>query len=209
MLGYATRLKNTAAKNRRMEWWIVNEKTLLERCRRDDRQAQRALYDRTAKQIHQLLLRMTGHTEDAFDLAQETYIKAFTRIGQFDGRSSLATWLYKIAVNEALQFLRRSAGMRKTLHKIPVREADRSELERVAVRMDVNDALAVLDPMDRAVLLLRYQEGLDYRTMAQVIGGAEGTVASRLNRARGRLRKILERWGVSTEDRDVGAHPTR
>ena len=85
----------------------MTERELVELCRRGDRQAQRALYDQTAEAIYRLALRMTRNADDAFDVAQDTYVRAFTRIEQFDGRSSLATWLHRIAVNEALQLLRR------------------------------------------------------------------------------------------------------
>jgi hypothetical protein len=84
----------------------VTPEELVEACRRGDPDAQRALYDATCDRVYRLLLRMTRNSQDAFDLAQETYLKAFTRIGQFDAAASVTTWLYRIAVNEALQFLR-------------------------------------------------------------------------------------------------------
>ncbi|RME38752.1 MAG: sigma-70 family RNA polymerase sigma factor, partial [Planctomycetota bacterium] len=83
------------------------ERDLIARCRQGDRNARRTLFERTSDRIYRLLLRMTGNADDAFDLAQETYLRAFTEIGKFDGRSNVATWLYRIAVNEALQCLRR------------------------------------------------------------------------------------------------------
>ena len=82
--------------------WILTESELVDGCRKGEREAQRELYARTCERIYALLLRMTRHPEDAFDLAQDTYLRAFARIGQFDGRSSLATWLYSIAVTQAL-----------------------------------------------------------------------------------------------------------
>ncbi len=69
----------------------MTEQELVERCREGDREAQRELYDRTSGPVYRLLLKMTASPDDAFDLAQETYLKAFTRINQFDGRSSVAT----------------------------------------------------------------------------------------------------------------------
>ncbi len=170
----------------------VTEQELLERCRGGDREARQELYVRTSERIYRLLLKMTASPDDAFDLAQETYLKAFARIGQFDGRSSIATWLYRVAVNEALQFLRRREKLRVTVPEAAAERRTDSDIERHTVRLDINGALAVIAQTDRAMLLLRYQEGLDYRTIAEVVGCAEGTVASRLNRARQRVREILQ-----------------
>ena len=84
-----------------------SERQLIDGCRRGDREAQRRLYEETSQKIYRLMLRMTRHSDDAFDLTQEAYVRALSQIDQFDARSSLTTWLYRIAVNQALQFLRR------------------------------------------------------------------------------------------------------
>ena len=186
---------------------VVTEYDLLERCREGNRDAQRELYDRTSERVYGLLLKMTASPNDAFDLAQETYITAFTRIGQFDGRSSVATWLYRVAFNEALQFLRRSGKMRVKLQEIVPDDGMESDIEQSMVRLDVNDALALLPPHDRAILALRYQEGLDYRAIAEVVGCAAGTVASRLNRARQGLREILRKSYAPGEEGGHDKHP--
>ncbi len=185
----------------------MNEHDLVDRCREGDRVAQRELYDRTSERIYRLLLKMTANPDDAFDLAQETYLKAFTRISQFDGRSSIATWLYRVAVNEALQFLRGARQKRAKLEEIGLDNQAESDIDQSTVRLDVNEALAALTPDERSVLLLRYQEGLDYRGIAEVLGCAAGTVASRLNRARVRLRGILRKSYAAGEEGGDGEHP--
>ncbi len=183
----------------------MDEGTLLRQCREGDREAQRALYERTSERIYHLLLRMTADPDDAFDLAQEAYLKAFTRIDQFDGRSSLATWLYRIAVNEALQFLRRASRTRVKTQEIAAERPAAPDADQSMVRLDIQSALSTLSPNDRAMLLLRYQEGLDYRAIAEVMDCAAGTVASRLNRARHGLREILRKsYGVTEEDNHRG-----
>ena len=85
----------------------MTEEELVQRCCDGDRQAESELYARTSRRIYRLLLRMTGSEEAASDLAQETYLRAFARIVDFDARSTIATWLYRIAVNEAPQHRRR------------------------------------------------------------------------------------------------------
>ena len=186
----------------------MTEEALVERCRRGDREAQRELYDRTADCVYRLLLRMTGNQDDAFDLAQEAYLKGFTQIDRFEGRSTVATWFYRIALNEALQFLRRSKTTRlKTENLTGDEDHGGGDADAATIQLDVRAALAQVEPADRASLLLRYQEGLDYRTIGEILGCAEGTVASRLSRARDRLREILRESYAMREETDAGVHP--
>lgn len=185
----------------------MTERDLIEGCRSGDREAQRALYERTSERIYGILLRLTASPDDAFDLAQETYLKGFTQIEQFDGRSSIATWLYRIAVNEALQFLRRAKTMRAKLQELGMQQPSAGRSDEAGLRLDIAAALEAVPDSDRAMLLLRYQEGLDYRAIAEVVGCAEGTVASRLNRARERMRGILQKSYGHPEATDVGVHP--
>lgn len=187
---------------------IVNEETLVERCRRGDREAQRELYDRTADRINRLLLRMTGNQDDALDLAQEAYLKGFAQIDRFDGRSTIATWFHRIALNEALQFLRRIKTTRIRTEGLSCDEDHRGcDADTTTVQLDFRAALAQVEPADRAILLLRYQEGLGYRTIGEILECAEGTVASRLSRARDRLRGLLrESYGLR-EVTDATVHP--
>lgn len=186
----------------------MNEKALVERCRRGDREAQRELYDQTADQIYRLLLRMTGNPDDAFDLTQETYLKGFARIDRFEGRSTIATWFYRVAVNEALQFLRRGKVARLAAGNL-LRNEEHGDCDDDAttVQLDVQSALGQVDPADRAILLLRYHEELDYRAIGDVLECSGGTVASRLSRARDRLREILRKSYDVREETDVGVQP--
>ncbi len=187
----------------------VNEQALVDRCRLQDREAQRVLFEQTSSRVYGLLLRMTRNPEDAFDLTQEVYLKAFARIEQFDGRSALSTWLHRIAVNEALQFQRRGKSIRLKTEQLALRtEKERDDREATALRLDIEDALAKLEPPDQVIILLRHQDGLDYRTIAQVLDCAEGTVASRLNRARDRLREYLRESYDRGEESDASVHPT-
>ena len=185
----------------------MTEEELVQRCCDGDREAQSELYARTSRRIYRLLLRMTGNEEAASDLAQETYLRAFARIGDFDARSTVATWLYRIAVNEALQHLRRLQRERDRSESVLPDVAAPGSQDHHAATLDVAEALGALAPDDRAVLLLRYQEGLDYRRMATMLDCAEGTVASRLNRARAKMGELLgEGYAVREEER-VGGHP--
>ena len=172
----------------------MSGKDLIDRCRAGERDAQRELFERTSTRIYRLLLRMTGDPDDAADLTQETYVKGFQGLDRFDGQSAtISTWLYRIAVNEALQFRRRQGVATLKLLALAPNQPTEAQRPRTDVQLDMEEALAELPSDDRALLLLRYQEELDYRDIAEVLECAEGTVASRLNRARERLREILRK----------------
>lgn len=184
----------------------IPEHELIARCKRGDRTAQHALYERTCERVFRLLVRMTRSPETAEDLAQETYLKAFSAIATFDERSAVNTWLYRIAVNEALQWLRRKRPATLDAEIAAVRPDPRNNGHEAATRLDLEAAMAALDPIDRAILLLRYQEGLDYRAIAEVADIAMGTVASRLNRAREKVRELLGDFAPSREENQPGRH---
>ncbi len=184
----------------------MTESELVELCRKGNREAQRCLYAQTSERVYQLLLRMTRNADTALDLAQQTYLRAFTRIGQFDGRSSVATWLYRIAVTEALQFLRREKRIRIDRNTDDSRATAESPSHQSDLKLDLAEALTTLDPTDRSMLLLRYHQGLDYRTIAETVGCPLGTVASRLNRARLHLRNRLKKSYASGEENESGRH---
>lgn len=186
----------------------MTESELVERCRKGIREAQQELYNQTSERIHRLLLRMIGSPDIAFDLVQETYLRAFSRIGQFNGQSKLATWLYRIAVNEALQFLRRKEPLGLPADSESAASSGASENDRVIAAMDLEEVFRQMDPVDRAVLLLRYQEGLDYRAISAVMECPIGTVGSRLIRARQRARELLADGYDPAEESRAPTHPT-
>lgn len=187
----------------------MTEKELVRRCRQGDREAQRELYAQTSERIYGLLLKMTRNADDAFDLAQDTYVLAFKRMDQFDGSGPVGGWLRRIAVNEALQFFRRSERDRSHLKLLPAEDAATCAQDEDAVRIDMEDALGQLEPADRTILLLRYDDGLNYREIAAVMACREGTVASRLNRAREKLRALLQKsYGPGEESGDAKHHPS-
>jgi len=185
------------------------ERELVEGCRRQDRSAQRQLYDLTSEKIHRLMLRMTRNAEDAFDLTQDAYVRVFTQIEQFDGRSSVATWIYRIAVNQALQFLRRARTGREKLDILRQTASASFDDQRHVTQLDVRSALAGLDPDEQAILLLRYHEGHSYQEIADILGCAEGTVASRLNRAKQKLKDGLSASYGPPEENTPAGHPSK
>lgn len=184
----------------------MDQNELIRRCREGEQHAQRALFEQTSGSVYRLLLRLVGNPDDAFDLTQETYLKVFAAIAGFDGRSTLKTWLIRIAVNEALQLHRRSRVYKRKLERLASETTQKWEpMAATASQIDVNEALDRLEPSDRVILLLRYHEGLDYAAIAETARIPEGTVASRLHRARHRLQSVLN-GGYGREEQEAPVH---
>lgn len=183
------------------------EYELIERCRRGERSAQHEIYTRTVERVYRLVLRITGNRDDAFDLTQETYVRAFTRADQFDRRSSFETWLCRIAINQALQNQRREALGDRATASMNGRNTTPTTNPAHDQRIDVEDALIQLPEADRALLFLRYQEGLNYAAIAESTGYPPGTVASKLNRARERVRELLKKSYAAPEENHRLVHP--
>jgi RNA polymerase sigma-70 factor (ECF subfamily) len=170
------------------------EAAVIDRARRGDQEAFAAVIEHYDPGLRSLAYRLLGDRERMDDALQEAYVKAFRALPRFRGDSKLGTWLYRIAYNACLDELARS---RRVVH-VPLEEAEAcipaaaDPGETVARRGDLTAALIGLPVDDRAAVLLVDAHGFDYRDAGRVLGVPEGTVASRLNRARGALRAALE-----------------
>jgi RNA polymerase sigma-70 factor, ECF subfamily len=137
---------------------------------------------------------MVRNENDAWDLAQEGFLKAWRTIQQFEGRSSFFTWLYRLSVNLAIESLRRKGrGEEVELHEaIPCSlPSPHANYQCSEIRQHVNAALAQLSPTQRAVIALKEIEDLQYQEIAEVLDLPIGTVMSRLHYARKKLQTIL------------------
>lgn len=187
----------------------MDEAGLIRGCRAGDRAAQQALYETHAGRIYRLALRLSGNEQDAFDLTQDTFVRAFQHLESFDGRCRIGTWLYRVAVNEWLQFLRRRRTEQPHLRAFALGRGAARDERANRHAPDVDAALAQLSVEHRLILLLRYHENLSYDEIAESLGVPPGTVASRLNRARNELRAALARQRQAVgEDAAPAAHPT-
>lgn len=195
-------------RRRESEMKETDERQLIAACQALDHDAQRRVYELTVDRVYRLVHRMVRNADDAFDLTQEIYVRVFTRINRFRADCSLTTWVYRIAVNEALAFMRRNRTEDRYLRFSGGSDLDPPvDASREDVRMDVQAALDQLVQEERTILLLRYDQGLDYRAIAQAVQCPEGTVASRLNRARQRLRAVLSKGHAAREENQPLAHP--
>ncbi len=166
-------------------------------CQKGERTAQRRLYELCHQGVHRVAVRMVGQQEAA-DVTQQVFLQAFRSIDQFHGRSRVETWLYRLTVNESLQLLRRNRRWQFAAldwepmdHSHPGDEAERREV--------LDQALARLDPELRIIFVLREVEELSYHDIAEALQIPEGTVGSRLNRARRELKQLLAALGFEIE----------
>ncbi len=156
---------------------LADDVTLVEACKNGDRGGQRDLYERHCQRVYRLMYRMVG-PRHADDLTQQVFLRVLQSIGQFAGRSTFPTWLYRLATNEALQFLRRNDHRAMQAYATEPIDALPSTCTRLDDRDMLEQALASLDPDLRSIFLLREVEGLSYYELALVLDVAEGTVAS-------------------------------
>ena len=164
---------------------------LLSACREGDREAFARLFDLCRDRVYAVAIGICGDRAAAADVSQEVFMKLLTRLPQFDGRAAFSTWLYRIAVNAAVdhqRVRRRCVPLPETLEDGRRVEDDYARREQ---RRRVERAVQALPPKLRAPLVLRHVEGLAYGEIAAVLGISAGTVASRLSRAHARLAREL------------------
>lgn len=176
------------------------------------RQGDRAEFARLVEQydayIYRLALRILGNPQDAEDVLQETFIKALKHLPSFDGRSSLSTWLYRIATNEALMLLRKEKGGVLSLDEPSPNDEEEQEpiqivdwcclpeemLMNAETKKMLEQAIARLSPALRVVVVLRDLQGLSTRETSQILKISEEAVKTRLSRARLQLRQWLSEY---------------
>ena len=170
---------------------------LVERCRRGDLGAFEELYRAHAGKLFSVACRMVGNPADAEDLLQEIFLSAHRKLDSFRGESALGTWLYRLAMNQCLDYLRSRAARTNQVTDALEEEAGPFEpgeptlAERTVTKMDLERALTRLPEGCRAAFVLHDVQGLEHKEVAQALGIAEGTSKSQVHKARLRLRALL------------------
>jgi RNA polymerase sigma-70 factor, ECF subfamily len=184
----------TAVTARRDESTATPEATLLRLARAGDRDAFASLIERHDAGLRRLAYWLLGDRDRMDDALQEAYVRAFRGLRRFRGDSALGTWLYRIVYNVSQEELQRAGRLRLApLEEVGEPRDLAAGVEETVVRhIGLADALSELAPEDRAAVLLVDAQGFDYRSAGEVLGVPEGTIASRLNRARASLRRALE-----------------
>jgi RNA polymerase sigma-70 factor, ECF subfamily len=178
--------------------------------KRGDRHAFALMVDAHSDKIYRLALKMLGDEQDAEDVLQETFIKAFKNIDRFEGRSKISTWLYRIAVNESLMLIRKHKGITVDIDQdfetddgelMPRQITDwcclpEKELMSGETHLVIDQAIQTLSDANRAAFLLRDVEGLSTQEAAEVLNISESALKVRLMRARMALRESLTDYFV-------------
>ncbi len=189
------------------------DKELVAKAKKGDRQAFGRLVERYQQRVYALSYGIVRQREDAWDVAQEAFVKAYRNLGRFEGNSAFYTWMYRIAYNLSIDALRDRAR-RETVDldenrriEEALAKSGKSPMEHpdeMAARRELSSVLQTamrkLSDKHRAIIVLREIQGLSYEEMAEVLGISKGTVMSRLFHARQNLQTLLAPYVKQGED---------
>jgi len=176
----------------------ISEQQIIQKAREGDSACFELLYNQHKRRVYALCLRMTRNTAEAEDLTQDIFLQMFRNVDTFRGDATLATWLYRIAVNMVLMRRRRkSLPITHTPLEWQMTEGIKKEDQNLA-RIALERSVARLAPGYRVVLLLHDVEGYEHSEIAKMMGCSVGNSKSQLHKARLRLRAQLE---AESEDR--------
>jgi RNA polymerase sigma-70 factor, ECF subfamily len=187
----------TAAKQRQPIPFPSNDMEgmdLVARCRAGDPDAFETLYRQHASRIYTLACRMAGSPEDGEDLLQEIFLQAHRKLESFKGDAAIGTWLYRLAVNHCLDYVRsRQAKMNKLTETLDAESSfePAARRETPIARVDLERAIERLPEGCREAFVLHDVEGFDHKEVAGLLGIAEGTSKSQVFNARVKLRGYL------------------
>ena len=186
----------------------VPELDLVKRCQAGDTEAFDQLVTRYRTRVFGMIYNMVHSEQDAWDLAQDSFLKAWKSIGRFRGQSSFYTWIYRIVTNVTIDWLRKKqvkGGGAEFDDAVQLKEIDPAartapkandlpyeQMQRGELRAKIDDAIAQLSPEHRAVILMKETEDMQYHEIAEALGCSIGTVMSRLFYARKKLQTLLK-----------------
>lgn len=185
----------------------MNEDSLIKKAKDGDSAAFGMLMEKHMNTVYNIALRMTENREDAEDITQDVMIKIFRVLDSFKGNSKFSTWVYRVAVNTCLDELKKKKNKKHFSLDAKIKgedgeiEADIKDdspspeklAERRELRDMVGEAIKKLSDEHRAVIVLRDIRGMSYGEIGEILKCGEGTVKSRISRARAQLKKILEK----------------
>jgi RNA polymerase sigma-70 factor, ECF subfamily len=183
----------------------ADDAELVARCQRGDTQAFDELVTKYRTRVYAMVYNMVRNEQDAWDLSQDGFLKAWKSIGQFRGQSAFYTWLYRIVMNLTIDWVRKKhliadaefddtigqsieAGSTTTPKSAPL---PHKNMERGEIRQRIDAAIEKLTPEHRAVILMKELDGMQYQEIADTLGCSLGTVMSRLFYARKKLQGLL------------------
>jgi RNA polymerase sigma-70 factor (ECF subfamily) len=178
----------------------TTEWELIRKCQKGEVAAYEELAAKYYRRVFMVILGMVHHRDDAMEVAQETFYRAFKNIRRFKGGSNFYTWVYRIAVNLAIDFQRRQKrsvmDLKENMDEVVV-DAETSggdpfrEINDRRLGEKLLHAINELTPDHKAVIVMRAVEGLSYKEIGRIMGCSEGTIMSRLHYARKKLQEKL------------------
>jgi len=185
----------------------VSELDLVKQCQAGNTEAFDQLVTRYRTRVFAMIYNMVHNEQDAWDLAQDSFVKAWKSIGRFRGRSSFYTWIYRIVMNVTIDWLRKKqvkgagAEFNDAIQLREIEPASRTvpkadplpheRMEQSEIRARIDNAIAQISPEHRAVILMKEIEEMQYHEIAEALGCSIGTVMSRLFYARKKLQNLL------------------
>ena len=171
-----------------------------------DAESFRVLVERHSRAVFRLAFRMTGNETDAEDIVQETFLRAYRGLGQFEARADFGTWLHRVAINCALDHLRRAKRREEEIREKPGGEEDAEALDAVPcggptperlllsseLRTKIAGAMAALSDRERAAFVLRHFDGCSIAEIAKALGLRDGATKNTIFRAVQKLREALQ-----------------
>jgi len=173
----------------------LSEEELIEACKREDRRAQKALYERFSPVMLGVCRRYVKSAHDAEDVLVEAFFKVLTNLKQYKGKGSFEGWIRRIVVNEALMFLRKRHNFRLT---VEISEVDRPAAASAHQKLIASDIMQLLDELPtgyRTVFNLYVLEGYKHREIAEMLGISINTSKSQLILAKKKMQRLLEDSG--------------
>ena len=183
----------------------LNERNLIRRAKQGDMLAFEELILKHEKIVYNVALRMMNHSEDARDISQEVFLKAYRSLSNFDERSAFSTWLYRITHNTCIDEMRKRKGKQTYSLEEELESEDGSMQRQIADEGDTPEesllreekkgeilkALDTLSEEHKAAIILRDVKGLSYEEIAEILELSLGTVKSRISRARNQLKNEI------------------
>ncbi len=190
----------------------LEELAVIDRIKAGETDAFESLVLDNQKKVYNLALKMTGNENDAQDISQEAFIKAYTGLKNFRGESRFSVWLYRLTYNLSIDFIRKNQRTQVSSltyiddngdyadFEIPdISYEPEGEIEKRELREAISKGIDELPEKHREILLMREITGMSYEDIAVTLGLSEGTVKSRISRARAGLVQILNKYGTFTQ----------